>query len=110
MTMISAVTRCSLASQLNVRPSRNPAAIVAGFDLHTFERFPSMLGVSRGEVMAMLQSSAQGFHVLGAPGWKMGDAIGVLTTKDGRKVFQNKSEILDATPERVAAVEEFRAE
>src|SRR4051794_41840648 len=77
---------------------------VAGFDLHTFERFPSMLGVSRGEVMAMLQSSAQGFHVLGAPGWKMGDAIGVLTTKDGRKVFQNKSEILDATSERVAAV------
>ncbi|MCU1312150.1 MAG: hypothetical protein JWO20_3275 [Candidatus Angelobacter sp.] len=83
---------------------------VAGFDLHTFERFPNMLGVSRGEVMAMLQPSAQGFLLLGAPGWKMGDAIGVLTTKDGRKVFQNKTEIVDATPERVAAVEEFRAE
>jgi hypothetical protein len=60
--------------------------------------------------MAMLQPSAQGFVVLGAPGWKMGDSIGVLTTKDGRKVFQNKTEIVEATPERVSAVEEFRAE
>jgi hypothetical protein len=83
---------------------------VAGFDLHTFERFPNMLGVSRGEVMAMLHPSAKGFQMLGSPGWKMGDSIGVLTTKEGRKVFQNKTEIIDATPERVAAVEEFRAE
>jgi hypothetical protein len=82
----------------------------AGFDLHTFERFPNTVGVSRGPVMTMLQPSPQGFVVLGAPGWKMGEAIGVLTTKDGRKIFQNKSEIVDATPEKVSAVQEFKAE
>src|SRR5438045_4038767 len=82
----------------------------AGFDLHTFERYPNTVGVSRGSVMAMLQPSPQGFRILGTPGWKIGESIGVLTTKDGSKVFQNKSEIVEATQERVAMVEQFRVE
>jgi hypothetical protein len=82
----------------------------AGFDLHTFERYPNAVGVSRGSVMAMLQPSPQGFQILGSPGWKIGESIAVLTMKDGRKVFQNKSEIVDATPERVAMVEQFKVE
>src|SRR5437868_3057244 len=81
----------------------------AGFDLHTFERFPNTVGVSRGPVMAMIQSSPQGFKILGTPGWNMGELIGVLTTKDGRQVFQNKSEIVEATPERVASVAQFKS-
>jgi hypothetical protein len=82
----------------------------AGFDLHTFERYPNTVGVRRGSVMAMIQPSLQGFQILGSPGWKMGESIGVLTTKDGRKVFQNKSDIVEATPERVALLDQFRAE
>ena len=83
---------------------------IAGFDLHTFERYPNTVGVSRGSVMAMLQPNPQGFQILGSPGWKIGESIGVLTTKEGRKVFQNKSEIVEATPERVALLERFKDE
>jgi hypothetical protein len=82
----------------------------AGFDLQTFERYPNTVGVSRGSVMAMLQQTPQGFQILGSPGWKIGESIGVLTTQNGLKVFQFKSEIVEATPERVAMVEQFKVE
>jgi hypothetical protein len=82
----------------------------AGFDLQTFERFPKAVGVSRGEVMVLLESTPQGFRILGTPGWKMGEFMGVLTTKNGAKVFQYKSETVEATAERVQAVEQFRAD
>jgi hypothetical protein len=34
----------------------------------------------------------------------------VLTEVGGQKVFQAKSEIVEATPERIAELESFRAE
>jgi hypothetical protein len=82
----------------------------AGFDLQTFERFPKAVGVSRGDVMVLLENTPQGFWMLGTPGWKIGEFMGVLTTRNGAKVFQYKSETLEATAERVAAVEQFRAD
>jgi hypothetical protein len=36
--------------------------------------------------------------------------MGVLTEKDGRKIFQAKSEVVEATPERLATVQKFREE
>ena len=42
--------------------------------------------------------------MIGAPGWRMGEVLGVLVEKDGRQVFQAKSEIVEATPERLAAL------
>jgi len=36
----------------------------------------------------------------------MGEVLGVLTEKDGRQVFQAKSEIVEATPERLATLPE----
>jgi hypothetical protein len=38
----------------------------------------------------------------------MGEVLGVLTEKDGRQVFQAKSEIVEATPERLATLQRFR--
>jgi hypothetical protein len=49
-------------------------------------------------------------QVLGTPGWRMGEVMGVLTEKDGRQVFQAKSEIVEATPERLALLQKFRDE
>ena len=46
--------------------------------------------------------------MLGTPGWSIGEAIGVLTEKEGRQVFQAKQEIVDATPERLEALRSFR--
>ena len=40
----------------------------------------------------------------------MGEVMGVLVELDGRKVFQAKSEVLDATPERLEALRRFGAD
>jgi hypothetical protein len=38
----------------------------------------------------------------------MGEVMGVLTSVDGRQVFQAKSEIVEATAERLSALQKFR--
>ena len=48
--------------------------------------------------------------MLGTPGWRMGEAIGVLVERDGRKVFQAKQEIVEATADRLETLRRFRSE
>lgn len=81
---------------------------VSGFNLQTFERFPKCVGVVRDNCIALLVPGVGGMQVLGTPGWRMGEAIGVLTEKDGRQVFQAKQEIVEATPERLQTLSRFR--
>ena len=81
---------------------------LAGFELQTFDRFPKCIGVVRDNCIAMLIPGVDGFQLLGTAGWRMGDAIGVLVEKDGRRVFQNKREIVEATPERLTTLREFK--
>lgn len=83
---------------------------LAGFELQAFERFPKCIGVTRGDCVALLVPGVDGLQILGTPGWRMGEAIGVLTEKAGRKVFQAKEEIVEATPERLLALQRFRSE
>ena len=79
-----------------------------GFELHTFERYPNNIGVSRDGCIALLRATPTGLTLLGLPGWRMGELMGVLVEKDGRQVFQSKNEIIEATPERIAALRNFR--
>ena len=81
---------------------------VAGFELQAFERYPRCIGAMRDGCVALLVPGVDGLQVLGTPGWRMGEVMGVLTEKEGRKVFQAKSEIVEATPERLASLEKFR--
>jgi len=81
---------------------------LAGFELQTFDRFPKCVGVVRDGCIAMLVPGTEGLQLLGTPGWHMGGAIGVLVEKGGRQVFQNKNEILEATPERLEQLRRFR--
>jgi len=81
-----------------------------GFDLQTFERYPSCIGVLRDGCIALLRATPNGLEMVGTPGWRMGDVMGVLVEKDGRQVFQAKSETLEATPERLAALRRFRGD
>jgi hypothetical protein len=83
---------------------------LAGFELQTFERFPKCIGAMRDGCIALLVPGVDGLQVLGTPGWRMGEVIGVLTEVEGRKVFQAKSEIVEATPERLVALEKFRTD
>jgi hypothetical protein len=83
---------------------------LAGFELQTFERYPKCIGVVRDSCIALLVPGVDGLQVLGAPGWRLGEVMGVLTERDGRQVFQAKSEVVEATPERLALLRKFREE
>jgi hypothetical protein len=81
---------------------------IAGFELQTFERYPKCVGVIRDSCIALLVPGMDGLQVLGTPGWRMGEVMGVLTEKDGQRVFQAKSEIVEATGDRLAILQKFR--
>lgn len=81
---------------------------VAGFDLQTFDRFPKCVGVVRDHCIALLVPDPNGLQVLGTPGWRMGEVMGVRVEKDGRQVFQSKEELVEATPARLEELERFR--
>ena len=83
---------------------------LAGFQLETFERFPKAIGVVRDNVIALLEATPEGLRMIGTPGWRMGEAMGVLIQMGGRQVFQNKAEIVEATPERLETMRRVREE
>jgi len=66
--------------------------------------------VLRENCVALLVPGLDGLQILGTAGWRMGEVMGVLTEKAGRKVFQAKSEVVEATPERLEALQKFREE
>ena len=79
-----------------------------GFELQTFERYPNSVGVLRDGCIALLRTFASGLEIIGTPGWRMGEVMGVLVERDGRQVFQAKTETVDASPERLEALQRFR--
>lgn len=81
---------------------------LAGFELQTFDRFPKCVGVIRDGCIAMLGPGVDGMQILGTPGWRMDEAIGVLVERNGKQVFQNKQEIVEATPERLERLRAFK--
>ncbi|HTY82721.1 MAG TPA: hypothetical protein VMB19_00810, partial [Silvibacterium sp.] len=56
----------------------------AGFELQTFDRYPNAVGVIRDGCIALLRSTPNGLEIIGSPGWRMGEVLGVLVEKDGR--------------------------
>jgi hypothetical protein len=83
---------------------------LAGFELQTFDRYPNAVGVMRDGCIALLRATPNGLEIIGVPGWRMGEVLGVLVEKDGRQVFQAKSEAVDATAERLETLRRFTAE
>jgi len=83
---------------------------LAGFELQTFDRYPKCIGVIRDNCVALLVPGVDGLQVLGVPGWRMGEVMGVLTEREGRQVFQAKTEVVEATAERLDVLNKFRAD
>lgn len=83
---------------------------VAGFDIQVFEMFGNSVGVIRDGCIALLRTSPAGLQMIGTPGWRMGQALGVLVEKDGKQVFQSKAEIVEATPERLETLRKFKVD
>lgn len=79
-----------------------------GFELETFERFPNSVGILRDGCIALLRATPNGLELIGTPGWRMGEVMGVLVEIDGRQVFQAKSEVVEATSERLESLGRFR--
>jgi len=77
---------------------------LAGFEIQTFERYPRAVGVIRDNVIALLETSSSGLRLIGEPGWRMGEVMGVLVNENGRQVFRAKQEVVQATPERIEAL------
>lgn len=82
----------------------------AGFGLETFERYPRTVGALRDGCIALLEVTPTGLKMIGAAGWRMGEAMGVLVEKEGRQVFQAKSEVVEASPERLEKLRQFRSD
>jgi hypothetical protein len=80
----------------------------AGFDITQLDRYPGVAAVVRNDVIVLLRPTPLGLEMVGTPGWKIGETIGVLVDKAGAKVFQSKSALLEATPERLTQLEAFR--
>ncbi len=89
-------------------PEQLQQLYMAGFELQTFERYPNSIGVLRDGCIALLRATPSGLEMLGTPGWRMGELMGVLLERAGRRVFQSKSEIIEATPDRLEALARFR--
>ncbi len=83
---------------------------MAGFELQTHDRYPACVSASKGNCIVLVQATPTGLMMVGTPGWKMGELLGVLTEQHGKKVFQAKNEIVDATPERLDELRCFREE
>jgi hypothetical protein len=83
---------------------------LAGFELQTFDRYPKCVGVIRDNCIALLVPGVDSLQVLGTPGWRMGEVMGVLTEVRGQKVFQAKSEIVEATEQKIEILNRFRAD
>lgn len=83
---------------------------LAGFELQTFDRFPRAVGVIKGDCIALLEPDGKSLRLIGRPGWRIGETLGVLTTKGDDQVFQAKDQIVAATPERLKELREFEAE
>ncbi|HXE90569.1 MAG TPA: hypothetical protein VNK82_06355 [Terriglobales bacterium] len=83
---------------------------LAGFELETFERFPKCVGAVRDGCIALLEATPEGLRMVGTPGWRMGEVLGVLVEKGGRQVFQAKGETLEATPERLETLRRFHSD
>jgi hypothetical protein len=80
----------------------------AGFDITQLERYPGVAAVVRADVIVLLRPTPAGLEMVGTPGWKIGESIGVLVERGGTKIFQSKSTLVEATPERLSMLEAFR--
>ena len=83
---------------------------MAGFELETFERFPKAIGVLRAGYVAFLVPGPDGLQILGNVGRRMGESLGPLVKRGGRKLVIHKQEEIEATDQMIAELERFRSD
>ncbi len=84
--------------------------VEAGFEIVPVERAESYLGVTQGGFIALVDPSGARLRLYGQAGYRMGEGIGMLVERGGRRVFVRHEQMVDATPELLAAYDQFRSE
>ena len=82
----------------------------AGFDIRQWDAYPGMAAVVRGECAALVKPGPEGLAIVGSPGWVMGERLGVKIQKEGKWVFQSKTNVLEVTSERLSDLARFQSD
>jgi hypothetical protein len=90
--------------------ARLESLLKAGFQFVTFEQFARYPGVEKAGFVALLDISGVKVRQFGSVGYHMGSGIGVLIERAGGKAFVWKNELVNATPELLAAYEGVKKE
>lgn len=80
----------------------------AGFHLLSIERVSRYLAVERAGFVSLLDPSRGKFEIFGQAGYLIGEGIGMLVERRGKRVFVWKGSSVEATPEMLAAYEGFK--
>jgi hypothetical protein len=82
----------------------------AGFTFVTLERYARYLGVEKNGFIALLDPSGGKLTIFSQVGYRIGDGIAMLVVRRGGKAFVWKDQAVAATPELLAAYEQFKGE
>lgn len=90
--------------------SRLEKLLRAGFHLVTLERFARYPAAEKDGMIALLDTSGETVRVFGQVGYRMGEGIGMLVERAGRKVFVWRHQSVPASPDLLATYDRFREE
>ena len=90
--------------------ARLEALLRAGFQFVTFEQFGRYPGVEKARFVALLDLSGNKVRQYGSMGYHIGNGIGMLVERASGKAFIWKNEVIEASPELLAAYENVKEE
>ncbi len=82
----------------------------AGFRFVTIPHVERYLPVEKDGFVAVLEPAAGGLAIFGQVGYGMGEGMGVLVERQGRRVFVWHEQTVDATPDLLAEYQRIRSE
>jgi hypothetical protein len=82
----------------------------AGFRLVRIQHVERYLAAEKNGFVALLEPSQGKLSVFGQAGYLMGEGLGMLVEREGRRAFVWKKRSVEATPELIAEYKSFKAE
>jgi hypothetical protein len=81
------------------------------FEIVAFPMYANHVGIRRGEYALLLAAEDDAhFKIFGEPSLLLGENISVRVKRDGKQLFVWKKNQAEATPARLEALSQFRAD
>jgi|HubBroStandDraft_1064217.scaffolds.fasta_scaffold984511_1 hypothetical protein len=81
------------------------------FEIVAFPMYANHVGIRRGEYALLLATAEDAhFEIFGDPSLLLGENISVRVTRHGKQLFVWKKNQAEATPARLEALAQFRAD